>query len=203
MIKLGMQVPQDAVMAVSGGADSMAALDFLTNRRHPVAAAYFNHGTQHGSEAEVFVREFCRGRGITLYVGQLNGERVAGQSPEEFWRNQRYGWLESLGKTIVTAHHLDDNIEQWIFSSLHGKPGTIPVRRNCVIRPFMLTERAELRDWCTRRQVPWIEDPSNSDTHYIRNHIRHNLMPQALIVNPGLAKVVGKLVRASYSIASA
>jgi tRNA(Ile)-lysidine synthase TilS/MesJ len=63
----------------------------------------------------------------------------------------------------------------------------------------MMTKKSELMDWCCRHSVPYVHDKSNEDTKYARNRIRNNIIPEALAVNPGLHKVVGKLVAAQYA----
>jgi tRNA(Ile)-lysidine synthase len=93
---------------------------------------------------------------------------------------------------VVTAHHLDDAVETWVFTSLHGESRLIPYSRGNVIRPFLLTPKSELVSWCERRGLAWSEDPSNTDTAYMRNLIRHKILPEALKVNPGLRTVVRK-----------
>ena len=63
----------------------------------------------------------------------------------------------------------------------------------------MCTNKSEFADWCLRHEVPHVHDSSNDDAKYARNRIRKHIVPQALLVNPGLHKVVGKLVAAQYA----
>jgi tRNA(Ile)-lysidine synthase len=81
---------------------------------------------------------------------------------------------------------------------MHGAGKIIPYRRGRVIRPFLLTKKKNFKMWAELNGVPWIEDDSNLDTCYTRNYIRHELMPHALKVNPGLHKVVAKKVNMEY-----
>jgi tRNA(Ile)-lysidine synthase len=192
MLRFLGHLPPCCFVAVSGGCDSMAVLSFLSNRKTKPTVAYFNHGTAHGAEAEVFVRQYCADNALDLIVGHISRAKAADESPEEHWRNERYAFLEALPGPVVTAHNLDDVMETWIFTSLHGEPRLIPQARNNVTRPFLLTPKSEMREWCVRKNIPWIEDPSNKDVHYMRNHIRHNIVPAALVVNPGLRKVLFK-----------
>lgn len=199
MITVKLKIPIDVTVACSGGVDSMAVLHFLSQRKTKPKVAYMHHGTQHGEEAYRFVTEYCSKHHLDLTVGHLTRTKEAGESPEEFWRNQRYAFLHALPGTVVTAHHLDDNIESWIFNSLHGNPRTIPTRNRSVIRPFMCTKKSEFADWCLRHGVPHVHDSSNDDAKYARNRIRKHIVPQALLVNPGLHKVVGRIVAAQYA----
>lgn len=193
MICVVKPLPRDLIVACSGGVDSMAAVDFL-QRRHHVTVAYFDHGTPHGQQSLTWLESWCAENNMQLVTANLVGERPLGESQEEFWRNQRYKWLTSLSGTVITAHHLDDCVETYVFNCLHGKQYTINYQHDNVVRPFLTTPKRELVNWCERNQIPWLDDPSNNDVKYMRNHIRHVLLPQAKKVNPGLNKVVKKIV---------
>jgi len=128
-----------------------------------------------------------------LWLGRVARPRRSDESQEEYWREERYRFLFSLEGPVVTAHHLDDAVETWLFNSIHGKPRTIPYRNRNVIRPFLTTPKSELVSWCRRKDLRWTEDASNSDVAYMRNLIRHQIVPNALQVNPGLRTVVRKM----------
>ena len=222
MIKLIGSVPRTVCVAVSGGSDSMSALHFLRNNTsRTVIALYFNHGTEHADEAELFVRQYCHDNAIPLVTGKVTRSIENGESKEAYWRSERYrffeSWMSVGGFTgdmklwdqgsfirhfsrapIVTCHHLDDAVETWIFTSLHGQSRLIPYKRDNFIRPFLMTRKSELTYWCERHDVPYISDPSNDETMYMRNFIRHELMPKALHVNPGIHKVVRKKIEKEY-----
>ena len=200
MIRMSTKLPHKIAIAVSGGADSMAALDFLS-RNKDVAALHFNHNTPHASEAEELLTSYCQKKDIPLLVGRLREDPPKGVSKEEFWRDQRYSFFDQMASTpfyhdrpIITCHHLDDLVETWIFTSLHGESKMIPSQRGRYLRPFLITRKAVFEDWCDRKSVPYIEDPSNMDNSYMRNYIRHEMVPRALRVNPGLPKVLRKKV---------
>lgn len=193
MIKLLGKLPLKPVVALSGGVDSMAAADFISRSRS-VSCAFFHHGTPTSDAAQKVVREYCKLRGWPLYEGYVVNDRPSDVSPEEHWRNERYRWLDGLLLDVISAHHLDDCVETYLWSTMHGTAKVIPYRRNRVTRPFLLTPKADLVAWADRNSVPWINDASNDDTKYMRNYVRHELMPHALHVNPGLAKVVRRKV---------
>ena len=192
MIKLTVPLPKSITIACSGGVDSMAVVDFLS-RKHNVSCAYFHHGTEHSNKALEFVSKFCEDRTIPLYLGVLNREKPKSMSQEEFWREERYQYFATHGP-IITAHHLDDCVETYIWSCLHGTPKVIPLTRNNVLRPFLTTRKEDFIYWCESHNVPWIEDESNKNSRYTRNYIRNELMPHALKVNPGLHTLVKKIV---------
>lgn len=185
----------------------MAALDFF-RRAHDVVVLHYNHGTPHADEAQALVEDYCKQHDLRLWTGTLREDPPRGASLENFWREKRYEFFDRFRNSrafflpeqtrapIITCHHLDDAVETWIFSALHGNPKLIPIRRDHYIRPLLLTRKQVLEDWCDRKRVPYVVDPSNADTRFMRNYIRSELMPKALQVNPGLHKVVRKKVLA-------
>lgn len=194
MIKLLGRLPYKPVIALSGGVDSMAVADFVSRSRN-IQCAFFHHGTETSERAEQVVSDYCQQRGWHLYRGHIVSNRPDDISPEEHWRNERYRWLDSLLLDVVTAHHLDDCVETYLWSMMHGTGKVIPYRRNKVTRPFLLTAKNELIAWAERNQVPWIEDETNQSLDYMRNYVRHEVVPRALHINPGLTKVVGRKVK--------
>ena len=196
MFKLLTTLPDNVVVAFSGGLDSTAITDFLSNN-HTVRCAFFHHGTENSERAFKHVTTFCEDRNLPLVVGKIQNQKPKEDSMEEHWRNERYEFFDGLDAEfgpVITAHHLDDCVETYIWSSLHGTPKVIPLTRNNVIRPFLTTRKQDLIYWCESHNVPWIEDESNKNSRYTRNYIRNELMPHALHVNPGLPKLVKKIV---------
>ena len=193
MIKLACKIPRKVTLACSGGSDSMVALDFLIRGKKQVRVAYFNHGTIHGAESEQYLKAFCRIRNLELVTGQITQEKSSLESPEEYWRNQRLNWFHSLSTPIITAHHLDDAVEWWIFSSLRGRPTLItPIREDVpALRPFITSHPDELHRHFGK--YPHIEDPSNQSLKFTRNFIRHEMLARAERVNPGIYTMVRNL----------
>ncbi len=200
MIHILGKIPKQIAIAVSGGIDSMAALDFL-RRSHDVEVLHFNHGTgAHADEATKLVRTYCQQHGLFCSVAWNRHEMPDGVSPEAWWREQRYSFFEKLSaRPIITAHHLDDVVENWIFTSLNGNPFLIPSKRDQYLRPFLTTRKEKFVDWCVRKSVPFVKDPSNENTKYRRNYIRHEIMPHALEINAGIHKTLRKKVLDNHS----
>jgi len=192
MIRLLNKLPRNLTVAFSGGVDSVAAVDFLS-RNHDVSCAFFHHGTDNSERALKFVEKFCAERDLPLYLGFIHRQKPDNKSMEEHWRDERYKFLRKF-ETVITAHHLNDCVETYIWSALHGDPKVIPYKRNNVLRPFLTTPKSELISWCERKGLSWCEDTSNDDDRYMRNYIRKHLVPHAYHVNPGIEKVIKRLV---------
>jgi len=192
MLKLLFPVPKQVTVATSGGVDSMAVVDFL-KRKHNVTVAFFHHNTENSENAMKFVAKYCADNNLPMVFGFINNDKPKKLSYEEYWRNCRYDFLKDLGY-VVTGHHLDDCVETYIWSCLHGKPKLPQIVRGNIHRPFLTTKKQEFKDWCIRHNVEWIEDTSNQDLKYTRNRIRHKLMPNILEINPGISNMVKKLI---------
>jgi tRNA(Ile)-lysidine synthase TilS/MesJ len=169
----------------------MAVYNFLSNN-HDVTPLFINHGTETSKQAESFLRDLMGSKLVLRHISRVDTPKNTSQ--EEHWRNERYKIFHSFDTPIVTCHHLDDCVENWIFTSLHGEGRIIPYRNRNVIRPFRLTKKADFVEWCNRKGVSWIEDKTNLDIRFMRNYIRHELVPKAFVVNPGLYKVVSRKV---------
>lgn len=175
----------------------MAVVDFLS-RNHDVTLLFFDHETEDSYRALNFVRDYAYRNSLKIEVGNISREKSSRESQEEYWRNERYKFFHKFNVPVITCHHLDDCVETWIFSCLNGEGKIIPYKNGNVIRPFRLNRKHSFVDWCRNKGVPWIEDSSNENTRYMRNFIRHELVPKAMYVNPGLAKVIYKKVHETY-----
>jgi tRNA(Ile)-lysidine synthase len=197
MITIQGKLDREVYIACSGGVDSMAVADFLM-KNHKVNLMFFDHGNETALEELRFLQERYHPSidhaGMKLEIGNITRSKNKSESWEEYWRVQRYEWFHSFDFPIITCHHLDDCVETWIFTSLHGESRIIPYSNKNVIRPFRLNRKSEFTNWCRNKNVPWVEDTSNEDTGYMRNYIRHEIVPKALIVNPGIHKVIRKKV---------
>jgi len=202
MIKIQGQLPKEFVLACSGGVDSMSALDFV-QRKHKVTALYVNHGTIQSKSMQDCVANYCQNKNIDTIIETINNPNCpADISPEEHWRNERYRIInavsERTGLPVITCHHLDDCIETWIWSAMHGTPKIVPQSRgDSVLRPFRLTPKRIFRQWAERHDVPYVEDSSNSEMRYTRNYVRHVCVPHVKHINPGIEKTITKKVLAA------
>jgi tRNA(Ile)-lysidine synthase len=190
-------IPRSVWVACSGGSDSMAVLDFV-RRCHEVQVAFYHHGTLASQEALPVVHAYCAQHKLHLKVEHITGTKPPESSWEEWWRDSRLPFLQALPGEVITAHHLDDCVETYLFNCMHGKSHTIPYRNQNILRPFLTTPKHVFTSWCSRKGVPWHEDQSNKDVTYMRNLIRHEIVPQVMRVNPGLHKVVRRLVTQTF-----
>ena len=95
MIKLQGKLPKKISVAVSGGVDSMVALDFL-KKKHEVTVLHYNHGTAHGMEAENFVTDYCRKNALNFITDNVNETVPPGRSREDWWRDKRYKFFDKF-----------------------------------------------------------------------------------------------------------
>lgn len=193
MIKLLGKIPRTLYVGVSGGVDSMVLYDFL-RRSHSVTPVFVDHRTENSRAAYQFLVDTIVGNGSPLQVFTISGNKPREHSWEEHWRNERYRAFESLRGTVAVAHHLQDSVETYLWSAIHGNSKIIPYKRNNVIRPLLTTSKKNITDWAARHNVLWVDDPSNSDLKYTRNRIRNKLLPEVLVINPGIEKIVRKMI---------
>ena len=185
------------ICAVSGGADSMALLWglYLLRERLGITlkAAHFNHGLR-GQESDrdaAFVEDFCKGYQIPLYLEK--GQVTAGaKGLEAAAREARYSFFEKLDGKIATAHTADDNGETILMhlvrgTGLKGLGGITPVRGN-VIRPMLEISRKDVLEFLEEYSISHVEDSSNAENDFLRNRIRHHVMPLLLQENPRLSQ---------------
>ena len=183
--------------AVSGGADSVAlvyAMKLLSDKLGiTVSAAHFNHCLR-GAESdadELFVRQFCDRHDIALQVGR--GTVKAGKKGlEAAARKARYDFLLTQPGKIATAHTADDNAETVLLhmlrgTGLRGLGGISPVNGN-VIRPMLEVTRQEVEHFLEEYCLRHINDSSNETDQFLRNRLRHHVMPLLRQENPRIGE---------------
>lgn len=189
--------PGDRVIcAVSGGADSMALLwgMFLLKEKLGITleAAHFDHNLR-GEESEQdaeFVRKFCEFHDIPLHLGQ--GNVLPGKKGlEAAARDARYAFLRSLNGIIATAHTADDNAETVLMhlvrgSGLRGLGGVTP-KSDGLIRPMLDVTRAQVEQFLEENYIRHITDSSNDTDLFLRNRLRHHVLPLLKRENPSIA----------------
>lgn len=199
VVRQGLPLPPSRLLvALSGGADSVALLLILHEMRYELRAAHCNFGLR-GSESdrdENFCRRLCDRLGIPLHVTHFDTRGEAsrtGESIEMAARRLRYGWFVPLADeyscaAVAVAHHRDDNAETLLLNLLRGSGlrGLTGMRgtNGRIIRPLLGTSRQEITDFLAARGQDYVTDSTNADTAYKRNLVRHELLPLLRRLNP-------------------
>lgn len=180
-----MPKPGKYVVAVSGGVDSVTLLDILS--RQPgleLVVAHFDHGIRPNSVED---RNFVERLAGTLSAYCVCGEGNLGPKASEAQaREARYNFLRKIMKDtnaggIITAHHQDDLIETAILNMLRGtgrKGITALKSRDDIIRPLLNVPKMGIVNYAKRQGLKWREDATNLNENYLRNYVRHNIMPK-------------------------
>lgn len=180
------------IVAVSGGVDSVVLLHMLENRALPdfseqaqFIVAHFDHGIREGSgDDAVFVRELAKEYDYSFELYRAN---LGKNCSEEQARQERYDFLRQCSKKynasgIVLAHHRDDVVETVILNLIRGTGwrGLSSLRSNAELRrPLLSFSKQQLIDYAKQHHLTWVEDATNTDEKYLRNYIRHRLIPKA------------------------
>ena len=183
-----------AVLAVSGGLDSMCLLEAAALAREgtqsQLIVATFDHASgAHSGRAAAFVARAASRLRFPAVIGRAS--EVA--RTESAWREARWEFLRSVSERVqgpvLTAHTCDDQIETVLMRALRGAGarGLAGLRApSPVRRPFLDVSRAELRAYAAERGVEWIEDPTNQSLAYLRNRVRREILPTLLQARPTL-----------------
>jgi tRNA(Ile)-lysidine synthase len=179
------------LLATSGGLDSMVMVDLFRKLSFKIAIAHCNFQLRgvESFEDQNFVQNYAESNEIKLFVTQFDTEAFAKDyklSTQVAARELRYNWFYELLETeefdyVLTAHHADDNLETFLINlvrgtGLDGLTG-IPAQNENVIRPLLLFSRQEIEQYAKENNIDWREDSSNASDKYLRNKIRHNLVP--------------------------
>ena len=185
------------IVALSGGADSVALLLLLKNAGFNVHAAHCNFRLR-GAESdrdEVFCVELCQGLGVELHRAHFDTREYAELhkvSIEMAARELRYRWFEQLREDIgaagiCVAHHRDDSVETVILNmvrgtGVHGLVGIRP-RNGYVLRPLLCVSRDEIEGFLTSCGQKYITDSTNLEDEATRNKVRHHIIPELQQLN--------------------
>jgi tRNA(Ile)-lysidine synthase len=199
------------LIAVSGGPDSTALLHVMT-RLAPrwglrLTAAHLNHAlrAEESERDEAFVRELCRGMSVPCICQKAakGALEIHGRSREDSAREARYRFLAETadlygaGK-IATGHHRDDQAETLLINLLRGSgpeglKGILPVRDGRIIRPLLGTGRSEILAYLGANRLPSVLDSSNRNDLFLRNRIRHDLIPRLTErFNPQISRALSR-----------
>lgn len=188
------------LVALSGGADSVALLRVLLRLGYTCVAAHCNFHLR-GAESdrdEAFVRELCKQQKVSLQVTHFDTEAYASQndlSIEMAARELRYRWFEQVRQevqadVIAVAHHRDDSVETFLLNltrgtGIGGLKGIAPVNGK-VVRPLLAVGRKEILDYLEDLNQPYVTDSTNLEDIYTRNKLRLNILPELREINPSV-----------------
>lgn len=194
------------LVALSGGADSVALLLGLLRLGYEVEAAHCNFHLR-GDESrrdEDFVRELCRRVGVRLHCRDFDTRKYAragGVSIEMAARQLRYEWFDQLAgeraaAAIAVAHHREDNVETLLLNlvrgtGLRGLAGMLP-RNGKVVRPMLDITRGDIKAFLRAERQDYVTDSSNLETVYKRNKVRLELLPLLRELNPDADRVLAE-----------
>jgi tRNA(Ile)-lysidine synthase len=202
--------PEDTVLlAVSGGIDSVVMVNLFSQAKLKFGIAHCNFMLRgdESNQDEQFVRQLALQSGVPYYTRQFQTEEYAQQkgiSIQMAARELRYDWFEQVRKEegfnfVATAHHLDDQAETFLINLLRGTGIAglhgIPVRNNFVVRPLMFAYRKEIVAYAGKNKITFRVDGSNSELKYLRNKIRHELLPVMCRINPDFAVSIHETIR--------
>ena len=179
------------VLAISGGVDSMvlANLFLINNLNFSIAHCNFQLRGKESDDDELFIKKWCSEKDIKLYNKKFSTEDYCKKNKLTIQmgaRELRYEWFSELIDKekydfIVTAHHIDDQLETFIINSIRGTgiDGLvgIPDKINKIIRPLLMTSKDQIIEYSKVNRINYREDSSNDKEDYLRNKIRHSVIP--------------------------
>lgn len=197
------------LIACSGGMDSVVLTHLMKKSNFEIALAHCNFSLR-GKESdgdEMFVIGLAKSMQIPVFVETFDTKKIAQEhkiSTQMAARDLRYAWFDEILKDfkfdyLLTAHHLDDNLETFFINLSRGTGLTglagIPKRNNKIIRPLLDFSREEILKYAEENNLKWREDSSNLKTDYLRNKLRLEVLPQFKETNEALLKNFQKTQR--------
>ncbi len=194
---------QKVLLAVSGGKDSMAMLHLFkaTDFSFGVAHCNFKLRKEDANKDERLVQQFCENHSIPFHSTAFNTQQYAKKnklSIQMAARELRYNWFQDIKTTnnyaiIATAHHKNDVAETMLINltkgtGLSGLHGIKNIKG--IVRPLLCFTRGEIDEYVSGNEISYREDASNADTKYLRNAIRHKVMPELEKLNSNVAESI-------------
>ncbi len=199
-LPLGEAAP--ALLAVSGGLDSVVMAHLFREANFPFAIAHGNFQLRGGESDsdEHFVQKLASDFGVPFFVKRFETKTYAkqrGLSTQMAARDLRYEWFDQIAEendfaTIATAHHLNDSVETALLNfvrgtALAGLSGIAP-KSGLLLRPLLFASRNEILEYAQTHKLAWREDSSNASDDYARNFVRHHIVPRLEELNPNFLR---------------
>lgn len=197
------------LVAVSGGVDSVVLLDLLCKMEVECGVAHCNfHLRDEESDGDFeFVKNLAEQRGLAFYSQDFDTKKYASEnkiSIEMAARDLRYNWFELIKdkfryKYIAVGHHADDVAETVLINlargtGIHGLSG-IKSKLGKIVRPLLPFSRKQLLEYSEHNSLDFREDSTNAETDFVRNKIRHQIMPVLEEINPAIRNTMTENVR--------
>jgi len=194
-------IKRKLLLAVSGGLDSMVLVHQFKELGYDISIAHcnFNLRDEESDADEQFVRKYAEDNNIKLFVTNFNTRLFAEDTKQSIQiaaRQLRYSWFAELLQQndldhLLTAHHLDDSTETFLINftrgtGLEGLTG-IPEINDRTVRPLLPFTREEIETYAKNNNIQWREDSSNASNKYLRNKLRHDVVPVLKELNPSFA----------------
>lgn len=198
------QPEEKVLLTVSGGIDSMTMLDLFIRCGYNFSIAHCNFQLR-GEEADgdqKLLEDFAKEKNIELFVARFNTKEYSEKhkiSIQMAARELRYNWFNELAvehgfSKIATAHNLNDVVETFLINltrgaGIKGLTGIKPINGN-IVRPLLFAKRTEIEFYAKQNNVRYRNDSSNAETKYMRNAIRHKIIPEFEKLNPAYLDTV-------------
>ena len=191
-------------LGISGGADSVCLMHILLalNYSFELAHCNFNLRAEESDADEVFVKELAKKYQLEIHIKQFDTLEYASKnkiSTQMAARDLRYAWFDDLlnktnSKYIAIAHHENDDVETFFINLVRGSglKGLLGIKEknNAVVRPLLSVSRLEIEQYLNEKGLLFREDSSNASLKYLRNKIRHELMPLLTEMNPSIQDTI-------------
>ncbi len=192
------------ILGISGGADSVCLMHILLTFGYSFELAHcnFNLRGEESDADEDFVQELAKEYQLKVHVKQFDTLAYAADnkiSTQMAARDLRYAWFDKLlikssAKYLAIAHHSNDDVETFFINLIRGTglKGLLGIKEknNVIVRPLLSVSRLEIEQYLKVREIVFREDSSNSSVKYLRNKVRHELIPLLAQMNPGIQQTV-------------
>lgn len=192
------------ILGISGGADSVCLMHILLalNYSFELAHCNFNLRAEESDADEVFVKELAKKYQLEIHIKQFDTLEYASKnkiSTQMAARDLRYAWFDDLlnktnSKYIAIAHHENDDVETFFINLVRGSGLTgllgIKEKNNAVVRPLLSVSRLDIEQYLNEKGLLFRQDSSNASLKYLRNKIRHELMPLLTEMNPSIQDTI-------------